>query len=296
MELLFLGTSSMVPTKERNQPALLVTTKYYDILIDCGEGTQRQLKHMQKSPNRIRKILITHWHGDHCLGLPGLLMTLGQNNYNEELEIYIPKGTAKNLESMMDAFLVNLSYSLKVIECSDGVVSSDDSLIIESAVMEHIVPCVNFSIKEKDRRRIKLKVIGKLGIPEGPLLGKLQSGKSIVWKGKKVSPEDATIVVQGKKISYITDTEQTDACYKIAENSDVLVCEATLKSELKDLATERQHLTPKMAAHIASHSGVKKLILAHFSQRYQSIKELEEDAKDVFADVIAAYDFMKVKI
>ena len=296
MELLFLGTSSMVPTKERNQPALLLTTKYYDILIDCGEGTQRQLKQMQKSPNRIKKILITHWHGDHCLGLPGLLMTLGQNNYNEELEIYIPKGTTKNLDSMMNAFLVNLSYPLKVIECSDGVASSDDSLIIESAVMEHIVPCVNFSIKEKDRRRIKLKVIGKLGIPEGPLLGKLQSGKSIVWKGKKVSPEDATIVVQGKKISYITDTEQTDACYKIAENSDVLVCEATLKSELKDLATERQHLTPKMAAHIASHSGVKKLILTHFSQRYQSIKELEEDAKDVFADVIAAYDFMKVKI
>jgi len=296
MELLFLGTSSMVPTKDRNQPALLVSTKNYDVLIDCGEGTQRQLKSIARSPNRIKKILITHWHGDHCLGLPGLLMTLGQNKYTDTLELYIPQGTGSHVRSMCDAFLVNLSYRLKVIECGDGVVSEDEDLIIESTRMRHLIPCVNFSIREQDRRRMKLAVIKKLEIPHGPLLGKLQDGQSIMWKGKKIDPSETTTLVRGKKITYITDTEAVDACYALAKNADILVCEATLKSELSQLAAERCHLTPKIAAHIAANAFAQKLILTHFSQRYNSVKELEEDAKDVFANVKAAFDFMKVKV
>ena len=296
MELLFLGTSSMVPTKDRNQPALLVSTRNYDLLIDCGEGTQRQPKILNISPNRIKKILITHWHGDHCLGLPGILMTLGQNHYREELELYIPQGTKHHVEAMQKAFLVYLPYSLKVIECSTGTVFQDEHIKIEAARMQHIVPCVNFSIKERDKRRMKLAVIKKLGIPAGPLLGKLQDGQNVIWKGKTIAPEDTTTISVGKKVTYITDTEPTDTCYQLAKDADVLVCEATLKSELSELAIERSHLTPKLAAHIASHAGAKKLILTHFSQRYASIKELEEDAKDVFANVKAAYDFMRVKV
>ncbi len=296
MELTFLGTSSMVPTKERNQPALLVSTRNYDILVDCGEGTQRQLKYLKISPNRIKKILITHWHGDHCLGLPGILMTLGQNKYHDELELYIPRGTRDHVEAMRRAFLVNLPYPLRIIECDTGKISQDEHIEIESARMTHLVPCINFSIKERDRRRMKLAVIKKLGIPHGPLLGKLQDGHSVQWKGNTITPEETTSLIKGKKMTYITDTEPTDSCYQLAQDSDVLVCEATLKSELSELAIERNHLTPKLAAHIAANAGVQKLILTHFSQRYNSIKELEDDAKDVFANVKAAYDFMKLKI
>jgi ribonuclease Z len=296
MEILFLGTSAMVPTKERNQPSLLVSTRNYDILIDCGEGTQRQLKSKAISPNRIRKILITHWHGDHSLGLPGLLMTLGQNEFREKLQIYGPKGTQKNIEMLMKVYLFNPSYELEVIECDPGKIFGDSVLEIFCESMKHGVPCLNFSIREKDRRRIKTKVIKELGIPDGPLLGKLQRGQTVEWKNKKVTPEETTSIVRGKKLTYITDTEVVDQCYDLARDSDVLICEATLKSELEEKATERQHLTPKMAAHIASLSNSKKLILTHFSQRYRSENELEEDAKDVFDDVKAAYDYFKLKI
>lgn len=296
MEIIFLGTSAMVPTKERNQPSIIVSLKNYDILLDCGEGTQRQLKTKKITPNRIRKILLTHWHGDHSLGLPGLLMTLGQNAYEGKLQIFGPKGTKKHIELLKEAFMFNINYNLEIIECKSGKIYEDSDIEIEARDMSHIVPCLNFSIKEKDRRRIKLAFTNKLGIPEGKLLGNLQDGKTINWKGEKITPEEATYIVPGKKLSYITDTEVVDECYELAKDSDLLICEATLKSELSETATERQHLTPKMAAHIASHSNTKKLILTHFSQRYKSEKELEEDAKDVFDDVKSAFDFMRVKV
>jgi len=296
MEVIFLGTSAMVPTKERNQPSILVSLRNYDILLDCGEGTQRQLKIKTISPNRIRKILITHWHGDHSLGIPGLLMTMGQNEYQGKLQIFGPKGSKNQLDLLKKTFLFNPTYEIEVVECTSGKISEDNDLEIYTEEMSHMIPCINFSIKEKDRRRIKVNYVKKLGIPDGPLLGKLNDGKDIMWDGKKVTPEEATYIVKGKKLTYITDTEVVDECYKLAKDADLLICEATLKSELEETATERQHLTPKMAAHIASHSNVKKLILTHFSQRYRSEKELEEDAKDVFDDVKAAFDFMRVKI
>jgi ribonuclease Z len=296
MEILFLGTSAMVPTKDRNQPSVLVSTRNYDILMDCGEGTQRQLKSKKVSPNRIKIILLTHWHGDHALGLPGLLMTIGQNEYNDTLKLFGPKGTRSAVENLKKAFLFSPSYDLEVIEVDGGKIFEDSMLEIHARKMSHLVPCINFSIKEKDRRRIKQDYVKELGIPPGPLLGKLQRGSNIEWNGEQITAEEATYVVEGKKVTYITDTEVVDECYELAKDSDVLICEATLKGELEEKANERQHLTPAMAAHIASNSNVKELILTHFSQRYRSEKELEEEAKDTFHNVRAAFDFMKVKV
>ena len=296
MEVLFLGTSSMVPTKDRNQISILVSTRNYDILMDCGEGTQRQMKIKKISPNRIKKILITHWHGDHSLGIPGLLMTLGQNNYDEKLQLFGPKGSREHIELLKKAYLFSPTYELEVIECTSGKIYEDSIIEIYSEEMSHLVPCINFAIKEKDKRRIKTQYVTKLGIPDGPLLGKLQNGNTITWEGKKVTPEEATNIVLGKKITYITDTEIVDSCYDLAKDADLLICESTLKSDLEEKATERNHLTPKMAAHIASKSNVKSLILTHFSQRYRSEKELEEDAKNTFSNVKASFDFMKVKV
>jgi ribonuclease Z len=296
MELLFLGTSSMVPTKERNHTALLVRLKNYDVLVDCGEGTQRQLKIKKIAPTRIKKILVSHWHGDHTLGMPGLIQTLGISNYEGVLEVYGPKGTRKHMKALHDAFLFEQRVEIKVKEVSKGKIYSDKDIEIHAEELDHGVPCIGFSIKEQDTRRIKMPYVKKLGIPQGPLLGKLQNNKIITWKGKKVSPKDATYVVPGKKLAYVVDTELCKNAFKLAENSDVLVSEATFKADLEEKAYDYKHLTAKQAAQLANQSNSKLLILTHFSQRYKSIKDVEDDAKDYFDNVRAAFDFMKIKI
>jgi len=286
----------MIPTKERNHTALLVRCKSYDILVDCGEGTQRQLKMKKIPPTRIRKILISHWHGDHTLGLPGLIQTLGASNYESVLEIYGPKGTRKHMSAMKKAFLYEQRIEIKIKEVSTGKIFEDNDIIIRAAKLEHGVPCVCYSIKEQDYRRINLQYVKKLGIPQGPLLGKLQNNKSIVWKGKKVMPKNATYIVKGKKIAYIVDTELCNNCIKLAKDSDVLVCEATFASEHEEKAFDYKHLTAKQASQIANQANIKMLILTHFSQRYKSIKDIEDEARTYFSNTRAAFDFMKMKV
>jgi ribonuclease Z len=296
MELLFLGSSSMVPTADRSQSALLVSLNKYDILIDCGEGAQRQLKIKKCSPTRIRKVLISHWHGDHTLGLPGLIQTLGMSHYEGVLEIYGPKGTRKHVKALHQAFLFEQRIQLKIKEVSKGKIFEDSDIIIQAEALNHGVPCIGFSIKEQDRRRINVEYVKKLGIPDGPLLGKLQDGKTIEWHGKKVSPKKATYIVKGKKLAYVVDTELCKNCFKLAEDSDVLVSEATFSSEHEEKAFDYKHLTAKQAAQIANQANAKLLIITHFSQRYKSINEVEDDAKTYFANSKAAYDFMRVEV
>jgi ribonuclease Z len=274
----------------------LVRCKTYDVLIDCGEGTQRQLKIKKISPTRIRKILISHWHGDHTLGIAGLIQTLGMSNYEGVLEIYGPKGTKKSIKALHDAFYFEERIQLKVIECKEGKIFEDENLKIECAELEHNVPCLGFSITEQDKRRMNLPFVKKLGIPDGPLLGKLQQGKSIVWKGKKILPGEATYIVKGKKMAYIVDTLLCDNCFRLAKDADLLVCEATFKSELEEKGADSKHMTAKQAAQIANQANVEKLVLTHFSQRYKSVIELEDDAKDLFHNTISAHDFMQIKI
>jgi len=286
----------MIPTKERNHTALLVRCKNYDVLVDCGEGTQRQLRMKKIPPTRIRKILISHWHGDHTLGLPGLVQTLGASNYTGVLEIYGPKGTRKHMSAMKKAFLYEQRIEIKVKEVGTRKIFEDSDIIIHSAELEHGVPCVGYSIKEQDYRRINIGYVKKLGIPQGPLLGKLQSNKSIIWKGKKIMPKNATYIVKGKKISYIVDTELCSNCFKLAQDSDILISESTFTSEHEEKAFDYKHLTAKQAAQIANESNSKLLILTHFSQRYKSIKEIEDEARTYFSNTRAAFDFMKLKV
>ena len=160
--------------------------------------------------------------------------------------------------------------------------------------MKHPVPCVGFSFLEKNRRRIKVAKVKKLGIPDGPLLGELQRGKNIEFKGKKVNVEDVTSLIKGRKIVVMTDTLMNNNCFELAANADLLICDSTYTSKLKDKAVEHGHLTSLEAAQIASRAGVKKLVLTHFSARYKNTSELEEDARTAFDNVISAFDFMKI--
>ena len=168
--------------------------------------------------------------------------------------------------------------------------------MLEALPLKHTVPCVAYSFIESDRRRINLQFTKKIGLPEGPLMGELQKGRTIEWKNKKITPEDATTTIAGKKITFLMDTSITRNCFRIAENADILICEATYSSDMKDKAEEHCHLTALEAAQIASKSNTKKLILTHISQRYKNTQEIEEDARTAFDRIICAKDFMRISV
>ena len=295
MEIEFLGTSCMVPTKDRNHQGIFMFYRDTGILLDCGEGIQRQLKITGIKPTRIDKIFLTHWHGDHVLGLPGLLQTMNSSGYEKKLEIYGPPGTLKHFRHMFEAFSFNIVFDHEIKEVTDTQLDFKD-LSVRILPLEHSVPCLGYAIKENDRRRIKTSVVKQLGIPDGPLLGDLQEGKTISFKGKKISSDEVTYVVKGKKIAIILDTVVCNNAIELARDSDLLISEASYVSDLEEKAEDYKHLTAKQAAHIAHQSGSKKLVLTHLSQRYKSPENVLEDAKEIFEKVVVAYDFMKLKI
>lgn len=285
----------MVPTKDRNHIGIFISHNGEGVLIDCGEGIQRQFKHTDIKPTKITKIFITHWHGDHVLGLPGLLQTLNKSDYDKKLEIYGPIGTKKSFEYMFKAFSFNLEFEYEIKEIKDEKIELKE-MFVSVKPLDHGVPCLGYSFIEKDKRRIRPNIIKKIGIPEGPILGELQNNKDIVWKGKKIFAKDTTYVVKGKKTTIILDTLLNKNAYVLSQDADLLICESTYTSDLEDKAMEYKHLTAKQAALLASQSNVKKLILTHVSQRHKTSEKILEDAKGVFEDVVVAYDFMKLKI
>lgn len=296
MNITFLGTGCMKPTKDRNHQAVLVSVGPEYILLDCGENVQRQLRIAKIKPNNIRRILISHWHGDHVLGLPGLIQTMSAEDYEGTLFIYGPTGTKARLKKLFEAFIFDRKIILEVKDIGKGVFFSNSEFILEAALLDHKVPTLAFSVTEVDKRRINIPYVKKIGIPDGPLLGQLQNNKQVKWKSQIISPKDATHIIKGKKLAYVTDTVICKGALEIAKNADALICEAVYTSNLKEKALKFNHLTAKDAAFIATKANVKKLILTHFSQRYKTTIEIENEASTYFKDVVAANDFMKFKV
>jgi len=296
MQLTFLGTSCMVPTKERNPSAIFISYKTEGLLFDCGEGTQRQMKLAGIPITKITKLLITHWHGDHILGLLGIIQTLGASNYEGTLEIYSPKGTRKLFENMCNGIVFDFRINCKFIELESGQFFEGKDFSLSCLPLDHKIPCIGYAFQELDKRKMDVAKLKKLGIPEGPLVGELQRNKTIEWKNKKVQPDDVSVVIKGRKVVFMTDTVLTDNCYKLAKDADVLISESSFASNLQEKAREYKHLTAKDAAMVASKSNVKKLYLTHFSARYKNTLEVEEDARTYFDNVFCAKDLMKVNL
>ena len=296
MKVVFLGTSAMQPTKERNLFSLLISYKNENILVDCGEGTQRQFKFANLKPTKITKIFLTHLHGDHVFGLPGFLQNLEVNGYSRVLDIYAPKGINEfiNFIKKLGTF-EKLKIRTHVLE-HDGKIFENKDFILETYKLEHTAPCFGLRFVEKDRRKINIEYTKKFGLIQHPLLGKLQKGQDIVWKGKKITAKEGTILVKGKIIAVIADTRVCENCYKIAKDADLLICEATYLSDLEEKAKEYTHLTAKQAAEIAKRSNAKKLVLTHFSQRYKNVSWLKEEAKEIFPNVECAKDLMEISV
>ena len=295
VDIVFLGTGCMQPTKARNHAGVLLKYKKENILFDCGEGIQRQMRIAGEKPAKITRLCISHWHGDHVFGIPGLLSSMGADQSENTLHVYGPKGSKVYLNHMFKSFAAKDIIPFEVHEVSEGVFFENDDFALEAHALKHSVSCIGFSFIEKDRRRIDVAKAHKLGL-EGPILGKLQEGKNITVKGKRIKSDDVTYFVKGKKISYATDTLGCNGTDKLAKDADLLILEGTLLDNLRSNAEKSKHLTVKQAALIASENNTKKLVITHISQRYKSSADISEEAQAYFPDSIVAEDFMKIKV
>lgn len=292
----FLGTSQAIPTEKRNHTAVLLKYKDETILVDCGEGTQRQFRKARLNPCKITRILITHWHGDHILGLPGLFQTLALNNYNRTLHIYIPKGTSAYIDLIFRMFAFQGKIKFEIHECSAGKILETKDFCIGAEKMLHGTPTLAYSFIEKDKLRINKQKLKKLKI-QGRIISELQKGKDIIWNNKKIKAKDLIYKQKGKKITIIMDTCINNRMLKIAKNSDLLITESTYIEKEADLAKEYRHLTAKQAALTAKKSKAKKLILTHISQRYENNeKVILNEAKKIFKNTVLAEDLMRVEV
>ena len=293
MELLFLGTSCMQPTKERNHSGILLSYKKEQILMDCGEGIQRQMRLAGVKPAKTTRVLISHWHGDHVFGIPGLLSSMGADQFAKKLYIYGPKGSKAYLEHLWKSFAAKniIEYELKEIE--EGIFFENEDFTLEAQKLKHSVPCLGFSFREKERLRIDVAKANKLKL-KGPILGKVQQGEDIVVEGKKIRAKDVTYTVPGKKISYIADTLPCRGANLLAENADLLISEGTHLDDIKEKTEKFMHLTVKQAGLLASENNAKKLVVTHLSTRYKSTAEIVQEARSVFDNAIVAEDFMRI--
>jgi ribonuclease Z len=297
MKLTILGTSSMVPTKERNVSGHYLDYKGEGILFDCGEGTQRQMNIAGINRNKVKKILITHWHGDHVSGLVGLIQTLGNKEEEHSLLVFGPKGTKQRMKHLLNSCIFENKVEIKIKELdfkNTKTFYENEDYLIQAINVYHSVPVVAYRFVEKDKIKVNMAKLKRMGVKEGTHIKALQEGKNMEYEGKKYKLEEFTSVLKGKTFAYVPDTDFGPNCIKIAENVDVLLCESTYGDKYVEKARKRKHLTSKEAAQIASQANAKKLILTHFSQRYKNIKEVLGDAKDVFPNTEAAFDFMKI--
>jgi len=285
----------MQPTKTRNHAGVLLSYKKENILFDCGEGIQRQMRIAGVKPAKTTKLCISHWHGDHVFGIPGLLSSMGADQSDQTLHIYGPKGSKVYLSHMFKSFAAKDIIPYQVHEVSQGTIFENEDYLLEAHPLKHSVACVGFKFVEKERRRIEVSKAKKLGL-EGPVLGELQAGKDVVVSGKKIKVKDVTYTVEGKSVSYVTDTTKCNGVNRLAKNVDVLILEGTLLDDLKENAAKSKHLTVKQAALIASENNAGKLIVTHISQRYKNNHEILEEAQKYFQNSIVAEDFMKIKL
>lgn len=297
MEIIFLGTSSAVPTLERNHPSIALRAFAEVMLFDCGEGTQRQLIEAKISPMKITKIFISHFHGDHILGLGGLIQSLGFRGREKDLDIYGPKGLHKIINAISSFGYFQINYNLNIHEIQDGTVIETEDYVVECAKVEHNIPSYAYSIREKKKPLFLREKAEELGIPPGPLYGKLHNGEEVEFEGRIIKPEQVLgEAKKGNKISYSGDTRPCEAMIRLARDSDILIHESTYEAEDYQRAVDNAHSTSVEAAEIAREANVNELVLTHISTRYTSDENIKSEAQKVFKNTKVARDYMKIDL
>jgi len=294
----FLGTGGSIPTKKRNLPSFAVRTNGGLVMFDCGEGTQKQFLLAKLGFNREMRILISHMHADHILGIPGLLHSMSFMGRSRDLEIYGPSGICEFVKCTTETVKFRSMFPVRTVEIHAGTVARTDSYTIKAAWADHGVPCLAYALVEHDKPgRFYPAKARELGIPKGPLWKKLQMGKPVKVGRKKI---DASKVVgtprKGLKITYAVDTRPCNRVIELATNSDLLVHDGMFSSDVSERAREYGHSTTIEAATVAKRSRSKNLALTHFSAIYEDPKKLLAEAKTIFPRTIVAEDLRSIEL
>lgn len=306
LQITFLGTSSGVPTRSRNVSsiALRLPQRAELWLFDCGEGTQHQILRSDLKISQITRIFVTHMHGDHTYGLMGLLASCGLAGNPTRIDIYGPPKLEEYLKAAGRYSQTHFSYPVKVHTVQPGVIFEDEEFTVSCAPLTHRVPAFGYRVAEKDRPgRFDVDRAIKLGIPSGPLYGRLKRGEVITLPdGRMINGADLCGETQiGRKFVYCTDTIYCENAVELSQDADVLVHEATFAHQDAELAYQRLHSTSTMAAQTALGAGVKRLIMTHFSPRYAPgnaivLDDLLAEARSIFPNTIMAHDFFSYEI
>lgn len=286
-ELYVLGTASQVPTRHRNHNAFFLRWDKEGILFDPGEGTQRQLILAGLSVSQITRICITHFHGDHCLGLPGVIQRLSLENV-PAVSVYFPASGQVYFDRLRRASIFAGLEKLDVhpIEKS-GIIYENDEILLEAMALSHEVDCYGYRIKEKDTLRIRKDRLEASGL-SGKAVGELLKTGSLEWNGKTISRQELTEIREGQSFAFVMDTRVCDGAARLAQDADLLCCEATFLSSEAEIAKLSGHMTALEAGILARDAGVRRLVIGHFSQRYENSELMLEEAKTVHNDVILA--------
>jgi ribonuclease Z len=299
MRIIFLGTGGSIPTRERGSPAIAIMRKREVILFDCGEGTQHRMAAAHVSFNRPTRIFVTHLHGDHVLGLPGLLQTMSLLEREIPLQIYGPRGLA----SFVGAFTSILgapTFPLEINELvEEGVAYSGPEYRVEAVRADHDGESWSYGLFENPRPgRFHPDRARMLGIPMGPLWRRLQYGERVILDdGRVIEPDEVVDPPrEGRRIIYSGDTRPNRGLIGLAEGADILIHEATFDDGLAERAYRDGHSTARQAAEVALAAGARALILIHISSRYPDASILLEQARAVFPNTMIAADMMEVDL
>ncbi len=296
--VIFLGTGGSVPSKFRNLPSVLIRRGPELLLFDCGEGTQRQFLQAKAGTNRKMRVFISHLHGDHVFGLPGLLHSLSFMGRTRELEIIGPKGIAQFVTSINRVVKMYSQFPIRIREVGSGRVVNNEEYEVSAVHAKHGIPCLAFAFQEKPKPgRFDPAKARKLGIPEGPLWKRLQTTGSVRIGRRLISSRH--VVGQprrGVKITYAVDTRPCDAVIRLAARSDLLIHDSCFDDSASLKAREYGHSTATEAAKVAKKSKSRKLALFHISAMYEDATHLLAQARKTFPATILSTDMATVSV
>jgi len=306
MHLYFLGTGAGLPSTERNVTAIALCLfdergSYW--LFDCGEGTQQQMLLSPLSTARLEKLWVTHLHGDHVFGIPGLLSSKSFHGSSRPLTLFGPSGLVSYLDCVMHVCHTHLSYPFEmheIVTCDENIYA-DATFSVRTLPLKHVVPSYGYRIMEADKPgALDVVRLRELGVAEGPLFGKLKRGESITLENGQVVAAADVIgpPIPGRRVAILGDTALCDNAIALADGVDVLVHEATFRSDLAQTAAQFGHSTAHDAAHVARRAGARQLILTHISARYpgDAAHELLAEAREIFPETYLAHDHARFDI
>jgi ribonuclease Z len=298
MKLVFLGTSAAQPTAERGMTCICLVLDREILMFDAGEGAQIAFQKAKLGWNKKIKIFVTHLHGDHCVGILGLLQTMSLQNRTESVDIYGPTGIEEFIAANLKILNFGLTFPVRITRIKEGLVFDDSGYSVHVCEAEHSIPAYSYLFAEKDKPgKFYPDKAKSLGIPEGKLWHELQSDKEVTVDGRLVRPSDVMGEKrQGIKIGISGDTRPTAKLTEFFKGCNYMTFDSTYSDTLQDKAKDNYHSTAKEAAELAKKAGVLNLILTHFSARYEDVAELVSEAKTIHGSVTAARDLLEIDL